>query len=84
MSGTRITDGLLAFSASFTTATAMAQDSTAVINSVDVHPPTDPIVTQVLIPVLTGVLVPFLKELFMGWREKRKKRRAEKEATAVK
>jgi len=34
--------------------------------------------------VLTGVLVPFLKELFMGWREKRKKRRAEKEATAVK
>ncbi len=66
---TKVIDGFLACTATMTTATAMAQD-TSVINYVNQGEFNDPLVSQVIIPIITGLIVPFIKELIMEWREK--------------
>ena len=78
----RIEDGTLAFGACFLSANAASAQSVIDVNSV---PAQNPIITQVIIPILTGILLPFLKELVINARNNHKERKAKrKEAQETK
>lgn len=81
----RLTDGFLAFGGCFTASNLLAQSPEAIAAA---HQATAQIggggnaTTQILIPIITGVLVPFLKELTLNITlnmiERRKERRRKK------
>lgn len=61
-----VTDGVLAGSACMLTTDVMAQSPEIGSN---------PLLSQLLIPVVTGLIVPFIKELIMDMRERRRERK---------
>ena len=72
----RLEDGVLAGSTCF-----IAGDITAQNANMDGNP----VISQLLIPVITGLVVPFIKELIMDLRERRRERKkAKKEALEAK
>ena len=77
---TRLQDGLLAGGTCFIASSAAAQQAMVqAAQDVSQAPvQTNPLVTQVLIPIISAIVVPFLKELVIELREKRKARRSRK------
>lgn len=71
----RLNDGFIAGSATLISSSAAAQE--AAINTESI-PGQNPVLTQVVIPVLMGIIVPFLKEWLLDLRERRKERRKHK------
>jgi len=71
----RLNDGFIAGSATLISSSAAAQEAVINTNSI---PAQNPVLTQVVVPILMGIVVPFLKEWLLEVRERRKERRKHK------
>lgn len=38
----------------------------------------NPLLGQVIVPILVGIVIPFLKDIYQDWRENRKRKRDSK------
>lgn len=74
---TRLQDGILAGGSCFIASSAVAQQSMQQVAH-DVNTGANPLITQVAIPIITGIVVPFLKEWLIELKERRRERRRRK------